>query len=676
MIVELATSVCLSAAIVVLCSNFRRRTNRIYAALWLLFTAWNCTIIAASKGVELFNVSPNSPFFLWRRVNAAIFAFSPWVIWNLINSVSPHKVDGTVHIIKNIGWLSFGLCLAIISFHPTFIYLDPRVPYPLRGDLYFWCMSLQLCSYGIISHRILREIDGLQGLQRVEMILVALNVAIACISIIFATSLGNAFQHQSVRRAVFFILPASAVLSAWAMTSSRLYDLPQLLRIFAHRALVTVVLALGALGIWRHFRTGLADPVDALLLVGLWSGTAFWLDRRCREWLDLNGERALSEARRSVIKIGFAEAHPERLARNYEAFLAQNTGADFASILVDRGDAYTSNHLSLPKTRLGYQALFEAGWATPESLERRPSIAASDDLLGFLKQRSIGMITVSPRENREPALLVVVGQKKLGWPFTFPEVLRLQNLAELIDNILTHSWLAHHAAEKARVEHLALMSRGLAHDLKNLLTPVSTFLLRTDNHFPAGSTEAEVHLMARRSTNIMADYVREALLFSTHLAPNLETVDISALLFAAREVTCDRAKRKSTTVKVTHNSSRPLKADSVLLQRMLGNLLANAIDASEANRTISLSTADKDPGMVRFVVTDEGCGIPPDDIAKIFDPYYTTKEFGDDVRGFGLGLTICQKIVHLHGGRIAVDSQLERGTTITVDIPSCPITAF
>jgi signal transduction histidine kinase len=72
---------------------------------------------------------------------------------------------------------------------------------------------------------------------------------------------------------------------------------------------------------------------------------------------------------------------------------------------------------------------------------------------------------------------------------------------------------------------------------------------------------------------------------------------------------------------------------------------------------------------MQFQVRDAGVGISPDIRDRIFEPYFTTKEFGEDVRGFGLGLTIAQKITHLHGGRISVASTLGKGTVFTVDLP-------
>jgi signal transduction histidine kinase len=117
---------------------------------------------------------------------------------------------------------------------------------------------------------------------------------------------------------------------------------------------------------------------------------------------------------------------------------------------------------------------------------------------------------------------------------------------------------------------------------------------------------------------------------------------------------------------------RPVTADAVLLQRMLANLVSNAIDASAPGQTVRLAAQALAPGWLRLQVSDQGSGIAPEKLERIFEPYFTTKEFGEDVRGFGLGLTIAQKIAQLHGGTIAVQSEPGRGTVMTVDLPEIP----
>lgn len=63
----------------------------------------------------------------------------------------------------------------------------------------------------------------------------------------------------------------------------------------------------------------------------------------------------------------------------------------------------------------------------------------------------------------------------------------------------------------------------------------------------------------------------------------------------------------------------------------------------------------------------------PENLNRVFAPYFTTKNIGDQMRGFGLGLTICQKIVHLHRGTITLHSTEGRGTTVQIDLPNDPV---
>jgi signal transduction histidine kinase len=107
----------------------------------------------------------------------------------------------------------------------------------------------------------------------------------------------------------------------------------------------------------------------------------------------------------------------------------------------------------------------------------------------------------------------------------------------------------------------------------------------------------------------------------------------------------------------------------VLIQRLFFNLVGNAIDACSSGDAVIIAVSRNRPEWVRVVVRDTGSGIPAEHLERVFEPYYTTKRFGSEKRGFGLGLTIARKIVELHGGTIWIDSLTGQGTTVTVDLP-------
>ena len=118
-------------------------------------------------------------------------------------------------------------------------------------------------------------------------------------------------------------------------------------------------------------------------------------------------------------------------------------------------------------------------------------------------------------------------------------------------------------------------------------------------------------------------------------------------------------------------------ADGILLQRMTANLIANAADASKPGSRIWIKAnkltvpAQRGPWF-RLQVVDEGHGIEPEHMTKVFQPYFSTRDSGDGARGFGLGLTMCAKIVDLHRGVIKIESIAGKQTVVTADIPVDP----
>ena len=83
-----------------------------------------------------------------------------------------------------------------------------------------------------------------------------------------------------------------------------------------------------------------------------------------------------------------------------------------------------------------------------------------------------------------------------------------------------------------------------------------------------------------------------------------------------------------------------------------------------------LGKTDAKRDWLRVRVIDQGEGIPKENLSRILTPYFTTKNRGDENRGFGLGLAICRKIVNLHGGQLSIASQPKKGTTVQFDLPS------
>ena len=111
----------------------------------------------------------------------------------------------------------------------------------------------------------------------------------------------------------------------------------------------------------------------------------------------------------------------------------------------------------------------------------------------------------------------------------------------------------------------------------------------------------------------------------------------------------------------------PALCDAAQIEQVILALVMNALDALPQGGNLWITTSfSREPDHVRIVVRDDGSGIPPEILPRIFEPFLTTKETG---RGVGLGLAISHSILERHNGNIEVQSEVGRGTTFTVTLP-------
>lgn len=271
----------------------------------------------------------------------------------------------------------------------------------------------------------------------------------------------------------------------------------------------------------------------------------------------------------------------------------------------------------------------------------------------------------------EPFGFLLTGRKISGDPFTATDIRLLIALAKNMSLVVNQIRLKNQVQHAQELELLGRMSRGMAHDLNNLLTPISTLLQLTEE---TGAVDDELLPVASRNLSTMRSYIREALFFSENLRPDLQPVPLDRVVRAAIEVAVT-SRPKVVRVTPVLSESPFAEIDAVLVQRLIANLISNAIDASPAGAEVLVTlerTAriDEHREWLRVRVIDKGEGISRENLSRIFTPYFTTKDRGDQTRGFGLGLAICRKIATLHGGSLSIDSQLKKGTTVQLDLPS------
>jgi two-component system phosphate regulon sensor histidine kinase PhoR len=218
---------------------------------------------------------------------------------------------------------------------------------------------------------------------------------------------------------------------------------------------------------------------------------------------------------------------------------------------------------------------------------------------------------------------------------------------------------------------------NVSHELRTPLSILRGYIetLLDSPNTPGEELTRILRVMERHSKRL--DLLAEDLLTLAQLEsanPNLQmgTVDLSNFL---PEMVRDLEKKLTSkqlnmSVDVPPGLS-PIRVDRTRLQEALYNLLDNAVKYSREHGEIRLSARQCD-GEIELTVSDDGIGITKEDLPRIFERFYRADKARspDKVRGTGLGLAIVKHVAQLHGGRVDAESELDKGTTIRVVLPS------
>lgn len=239
----------------------------------------------------------------------------------------------------------------------------------------------------------------------------------------------------------------------------------------------------------------------------------------------------------------------------------------------------------------------------------------------------------------------------------------------VLEDVTSRVRLEEQLQQREKLSSIGLLAAGVAHEVNTPLTGVSSYtqmllgmLAETD---PKHALLLKVRRQAERATNI----VNNLLNFSrTGDATEFTELDIGRVLDDTLQLLEPQLRGNQIEIVRGYDpDSPPVIGNSGKLQQVFTNLLLNARDAIPFGGSIKISTAASDDESLTIEIADSGIGIAPENVAKIYDPFYTTKGVG---RGTGLGLAVSYGIVQEHSGHISVESTPGHGTIFRISLPT------
>ena len=221
-------------------------------------------------------------------------------------------------------------------------------------------------------------------------------------------------------------------------------------------------------------------------------------------------------------------------------------------------------------------------------------------------------------------------------------------------------------AKAEKLHALGKLAFGIAHEINNPLANVSMNVEMLRAEFPANPVNERTEkrfATIERNLDRASKIAQELLIFSSEKETEFVPTSLNDVINSTLELIGSR--RKTYNIAVTHGNISEIQAVPWKLEEVFLNLLVNAMDATEEGQTIEILT-EQNQSQVVARVSDSGCGIPPNILNQVMDPFFTTKEIG---QGTGLGLSICYGIMDLHSGHIELESCEGQGTTVTLSFP-------
>ncbi len=654
----LAAITAFAVGVLALWANPARPVNRVFGSLSLHVILWLFCLRQAFLSED---------GLIWVRWASAIGVFIPLHLWVvkevIVRRANPRLVRrGKFIVLAVVSSLFFAVC-----FSSWFVPKSSTPENPVFGIGYFIYIVWLLSVYAFLTKEVLFEMRNQSGVRRLELQIFLLGGCAAAAGIVLFMAVrafsDGGFQVR-IQPVLVLILYAVTVV---AITTHKIFDARQIVLVSAEKALLIGTTAVVAFAVDFILAPIMPRALDLVVTTGLalWFATVFgrWLDQKFHFYPEA------SRARQAAFNAAGKEAQLPRLRLAFLPILKGWGQTDEAMILSGGVGSVEGGGVELLDDSPVSTTLRRIRWATPERLARERSTPERAALAQFMTDHRLGVLV----SNEGPTLRVIVGVgvSASRAPYTYPQVTQLLELAAIIEGALERAQLSAKAQHAEQLATVGLMGASLAHEIRNPLVSIKTFIQLLPNHYqePAfrekffGLIGGEVGRIERLTEQLLD--MASPKVYAAQLMP------LHPVLESGLELVMTRAAAKSVAVKREFNAAPDLAfVDPAAVKQVLLNLCFNAIQAAElktGDRWLLVSTRNTSSG-IEVAVSDSGPGIPEEVRAKLFQPFQTTKS-----SGFGLGLAICKDILGNLNAGINVDPPAPgRGASFRVVFPCRP----
>ncbi len=236
----------------------------------------------------------------------------------------------------------------------------------------------------------------------------------------------------------------------------------------------------------------------------------------------------------------------------------------------------------------------------------------------------------------------------------------------VIQDITENKHLEEQAKRNEKLTAMGELASGVAHEIRNPINAIGMIAQRLQKEFKVIDGEEDyktITQLLRNEVNRINKIITQFLNYAKPIELNLTDVDVEKFISEIHQLFLSQAKEKKIQFTVSKGENIIARFDTDLIKQTLINILQNAFDAVNEGGKVRVAYYSYEKNLV-FEISDTGSGIPQEHLNKIFDLYFTTKKDGN-----GLGLSIAQKIINQHNGKIVVSSIINEGTTFKVILP-------